>query len=220
MSADEPTQGVYFIQAVGRPDDPIKIGYSDNVEARLRAHQGSSPYPLQVLGVLRGASTAVETRLHQRFAEHRIGGEWFAPTELLRRLIAGDEPMLTALVTREGCAQMLRLPREVIDDIADVAYAEHGPNGGARYWYEDVQRLAAAVESERIERATRRAVKLLRRRVVAAIDHMLTRERVAEAVAEAIAADVASSGEPRMIYGGRVEAMTSSDGVNVEASET
>lgn len=64
----------YFIQ---RGDDgPIKIGRTTDVTKRLAALSTACAEPLHVLGVMDGNH---ETRLHRKFAAHRIRAEWFAP---------------------------------------------------------------------------------------------------------------------------------------------
>ncbi len=57
--------------------DLVKIGYSGNVDRRLREIQCMSPVTLRVLWTDRG-SRAVEAALHTVFAGSRRQGEWFA----------------------------------------------------------------------------------------------------------------------------------------------
>ena len=57
---------------------PIKIGFTTNPQSRLR-HYGSGPFRTRWLGcweVLKGES---EGEIHERFAAHRLTGEWFKP---------------------------------------------------------------------------------------------------------------------------------------------
>lgn len=68
---------VYFIRS---GDGPIKIGYSKNVQRRLKDLQTISPYPLSILATYPGCPSD-ERRFHRLFAEHRLEGEWFAPHE-------------------------------------------------------------------------------------------------------------------------------------------
>ncbi len=67
---------VYFI---GDGMGHVKIGFSVNVGMRLRELQSANPLPLTVLAVLKGGCE-LESSLHQRFAEHRLQGEWFRLT--------------------------------------------------------------------------------------------------------------------------------------------
>jgi hypothetical protein len=65
---------VYFLH------DPstsrIKIGFSANVEKRMRSLQTGSSSALVLLGKMVGTDED-ERSLHQRFQAHRVGGEWF-----------------------------------------------------------------------------------------------------------------------------------------------
>ncbi len=69
----EPTVDLYFIAA---DDGPIKIGISGDPAQRLRTLQTGYPHPLRLLAVVVGAAEQ-EPRYHERFAEHRLAGEWF-----------------------------------------------------------------------------------------------------------------------------------------------
>lgn len=72
---------VYFIQfgATG----PIKIGTAVNIAMRLSTLQVACPEELRVILTVDGGEYA-EERLHARFSELRIRGEWFRPaSELL-----------------------------------------------------------------------------------------------------------------------------------------
>lgn len=65
---------VYVIQAVGT--GMVKIGYTTDVAKRLASLQTGSAHEL-VLVDQWGGTEAKERELHERFAEHRIRGEWF-----------------------------------------------------------------------------------------------------------------------------------------------
>lgn len=69
-----PHSDLYFIAS---ESGPIKIGISVNVEKRLKQLQTSHPYPLKVLAVVKAAGMQ-EFAYHERFAAHRLHGEWFA----------------------------------------------------------------------------------------------------------------------------------------------
>lgn len=72
---------VYFLRAEGR----IKIGYSDDVEKR--AKQVFRAYPDgEILGSMPG-DRALEAHLHRKFADSRLFGEWFEPSDDLMTLI-------------------------------------------------------------------------------------------------------------------------------------
>lgn len=66
---------VYFVAAMG---GPIKIGIALNPQHRLRTLQTSHPKKLRLLAETPGDHN-MEAEYHQRFAAHRLHGEWFAP---------------------------------------------------------------------------------------------------------------------------------------------
>lgn len=88
--AKDSSERVYFVQAVC--GGPVKIGKTTKpMSERLSALQTGSPVPLKVLAVRK----ASERRLHQKFFEYRLSGEWFRPEGALLdylRLI-GAQPM-------------------------------------------------------------------------------------------------------------------------------
>jgi Meiotically up-regulated gene 113 len=63
----------YFI---GGETGPIKIGFTDDLPRRLREIQSHSPVKLTVLASVGGGIFA-ELEYHERFAAHRLHGEWF-----------------------------------------------------------------------------------------------------------------------------------------------
>jgi len=77
---------VYFVQAID--GGPVKIGVTADVTSRLAGLQVGSPQELCILAVIPAVGRACEVELHDRFAESRLHGEWFRPTEDLMTLIA------------------------------------------------------------------------------------------------------------------------------------
>jgi hypothetical protein len=79
----------YFAQ--GEDGGPIKIGRTRlSPYSRLDALQTGSPVWLILVGVL--VDARYEDVFHREFANDRIRGEWFAPTEILLSAIhAGEE---------------------------------------------------------------------------------------------------------------------------------
>ncbi|HEY6254511.1 MAG TPA: GIY-YIG nuclease family protein [Xanthobacteraceae bacterium] len=67
---------VYMIQAGGE-HGPVKIGVTDDVEKRLIGMQTGNHQRLVVLRLFEGGA-AEERLLHERFADHRLDGEWFS----------------------------------------------------------------------------------------------------------------------------------------------
>jgi hypothetical protein len=79
---------VYFIRS--GLDGPIKIGWSSSYDGALQRRdsmQVGNPELLYILAVQAVANQGVEADLHKRFAESRIRGEWFEPTDELLALI-------------------------------------------------------------------------------------------------------------------------------------
>jgi hypothetical protein len=66
---------VYFITT--EHAERVKIGHTKNdPTARLRELQTGSPFRLCIIATERGDVT-LERRLHARFGQHRLHGEWF-----------------------------------------------------------------------------------------------------------------------------------------------
>lgn len=68
---------LYVIQS----GDAIKIGITHNLQQRFNDLQGANPVELQLIYAFkfdsRGQAEALETLLHERFAQYQIHGEWF-----------------------------------------------------------------------------------------------------------------------------------------------
>lgn len=78
--------GVYFI----RSGSFIKIGLSKRVRSRASSIATASPQGMEVLAILPcpvDALPYVESRLHARFAELRVRGEWFRDQPVLLEFI-------------------------------------------------------------------------------------------------------------------------------------
>lgn len=64
-------------------DGEFKIGYSTNVQSRLKAVQTSRSKPVTLLWqCVRSDATKIEKFLHRKFYEHHLGGEWFDSANL------------------------------------------------------------------------------------------------------------------------------------------
>ena len=74
---------VYFI----RNGSYIKIGISENPQARLDALQTSSPLKLELLDYIPGGRK-LENKLHKKFKHLRESGEWFRAEQDLVEYIA------------------------------------------------------------------------------------------------------------------------------------
>lgn len=80
--------GVYVLHCA----DVYKIGRGRNAALRVRQIQTNTPFPVEHLFTIATSNAvALERELHQRFAERRVRGEWFAlitdDIEYLRRLM-------------------------------------------------------------------------------------------------------------------------------------
>lgn len=67
---------IYFIQGIS--GGPIKIGYTTDLENRLKTLQTGYPDRLEYLLAFPG-SPEHEKALHKQFAQYRLNGEWFNP---------------------------------------------------------------------------------------------------------------------------------------------
>lgn len=63
---------VYFLRGQNR----VKIGHSSDVRKRFETLRTACPEPVRIVKVLKGG-VRVERRMHERFAEYRVKGEWF-----------------------------------------------------------------------------------------------------------------------------------------------
>lgn len=75
---------IYFIQS---PDKSIKIGFTNkDPNARLKSLQTGSHYKLILLGVIPG-NRNLEIKLHNRFKNSHIRGEWYKSSDRLIKFI-------------------------------------------------------------------------------------------------------------------------------------
>lgn len=75
---------IYFVRAKGL--DYIKIGFSKNLDKRLRVLQASSPVPLELIKYVRGTMSTEQALLHV-FGKYRVHGEWFKVNPSLSEFI-------------------------------------------------------------------------------------------------------------------------------------
>lgn len=91
------TDFVYFIRM--GDDGPIKIGHALSPRDRLAELQTGNPYRLYLLHVVEGGEP-LERRLHEELASYRLEGEWFEPTERVRKVILREA--MSALRARQA----------------------------------------------------------------------------------------------------------------------
>jgi hypothetical protein len=89
-AAGDASAWITYVVRAGN-DGHVKIGRSRNLEKRLETLQTGTPVRLLVLHEIAGDH---EKALHAACAEHRLQGEWFAPTpEFFAALMAAIEDL-------------------------------------------------------------------------------------------------------------------------------
>ena len=64
-------------------NDPVhvKIGHTNNLQARLNSYRTSSPHEIVLLAAIettdKDEAALLEARLHEQFSQQRVRGEWF-----------------------------------------------------------------------------------------------------------------------------------------------
>ena len=85
---------LYVITADGRPEYPVKIGITTDVEKRLRQLQTASPFKLYPVFIseklTRSEAFAFESRMHREFEPRKMSGEWFNvhPEDAVERAVS------------------------------------------------------------------------------------------------------------------------------------
>lgn len=70
---------------------PVKIGYAEDVQARIKTLQTAHALPISVLRVVDGDS-GIEAALHEQFEDRHVRGEWFDYDEEMLTFDPGDQP--------------------------------------------------------------------------------------------------------------------------------
>lgn len=65
--------GVYFVGDAGL----VKIGWSNDIGARLRNMETGRATSLEFFGVIEDAGREIEAEFHSTYAAYRVRGEWF-----------------------------------------------------------------------------------------------------------------------------------------------
>ncbi len=76
---------IYFLRSE-TADKLIKIGYSSQINKRIRALQTASPVKLNLIGTIEG-ELELEAKIKARFASLCVRGEWFRPDDVLTAFI-------------------------------------------------------------------------------------------------------------------------------------
>jgi len=96
---------IYFIQ--GECGGPIKIGYTTDLEQRLKSLQTGYPDRLELLLAF-PANPNYEKAIHKQFEEYRLNGEWFKPTpEVLKKIRYFG--LLNAYVSADNNKDLMRM---------------------------------------------------------------------------------------------------------------
>ena len=108
------TSGVYFLS----DGSAVKIGCAGDVTQRVRGLRAGAAHGLELLGVVACSADKhrIEKQWHRRFADLRLGGEWFRLTDELREAI------------RAACARAV--PRNP-DGIPYARVVAHDPSTNA-----------------------------------------------------------------------------------------
>jgi hypothetical protein len=126
---------IYFV--LNTKTNSVKIGTTENLNKRLPQLQTSSDDLLVVILTLQG-DCELEKRLHLRFSEFRLKGEWFSFSEEVKRFVnethcksistKGDvviEPSLTeeeALLRKIKKEEYIKLQRRLIKDELEMEH--------------------------------------------------------------------------------------------------
>lgn len=111
---------VYFAQT--RIDaTKVKIGFTSDLDARLSNLSVSVPGGVVILATLDGGKET-EDFLHDKFAEHRIGGEWFEFAEPIRDFIRDLQNGKQGLIPfKDEASYMTRETAEYARDAVELA---------------------------------------------------------------------------------------------------
>lgn len=79
----QPGRKAGYVYLLAGPNDTYKIGYTVNPKNRHKTFNVKLPFPIKEFDHLIQTDDmiALEKALHQRFANRRVAGEWFALTE-------------------------------------------------------------------------------------------------------------------------------------------
>jgi hypothetical protein len=108
---------VYFLQ--NSITGAVKIGWSDNLDARLSSLRVGSDCELQLIRTVTGGR-GTERWLHKRFCQHLIRGEWFAFHGDMLTVVPPDEvPQRTTIVRRRDVRLTFKEKAAAASTLAD-----------------------------------------------------------------------------------------------------
>ena len=79
---------IYLIKC--KATNTCKIGYSNNPKARLAQLQTGNPFSLELVSVIKG-DLSLEKKLHKRFEEYKLSGEWFEYSKKVKEYFKVEE---------------------------------------------------------------------------------------------------------------------------------
>ena len=87
-AVSEPKWGYLYVVKPKYKEGPFKIGIAGNLQKRLETLQTAHYEDLEVVMVVEMENPrSLEKRLHRRFREYRIRGEWFAANRYLHEAL-------------------------------------------------------------------------------------------------------------------------------------
>lgn len=114
---------IYFVQVAKF----IKIGFAVDVGKRIKALQAGCPFPMRLLGTMKGPAY-IETRLHERFDNLRRNGEWFSAGKRLLSFIekhAGTDQEDVPLEMGNDGERVCVDVTEILDEKSAGAVTDH-----------------------------------------------------------------------------------------------
>jgi hypothetical protein len=93
---------IYFARCLS-PELQVKIGIASDLASRMSSLRNGCPYEIVLVAYYWNEDPASEERrMHQRYAESRLRGEWFASSPLIE-----DDIAVIADVIRTGISRLL-----------------------------------------------------------------------------------------------------------------
>ena len=150
---------IYFMQA--GCGGPVKIGITDNLDARVNQIQNGNPEEVEVVAVYEvgGRADAMESEnmLHEYFKWHRIRGEWFRPSCYLYDWIGtankyGIEKSTTAYSIGETADRLYsEIGSDSISDIEEgvLRLLRYGDTGPVTFFLHMMESLIEDLKAER-----------------------------------------------------------------------
>jgi hypothetical protein len=122
---------IYFIS--NATTGAIKIGYSKNPSKRLFGLQTATPDQLSLLGVIQGGLEH-EAGYHERFASHRLQGEWFSKAILAEVLV---------IIAKDAASPNVPTTNVIVTGDTDFTRRSHDREGSCRLIYSTLDEIHA-----------------------------------------------------------------------------